>query len=41
MATNECGNDDSDILRALYGLYNKLGQVFFKDTSVLLKVINI
>ena len=47
---NEWENDDSDILRALYSVH-KLGQFFFlftyllnclnKDTSVLLKVINI
>ena len=46
---NEWENDDSDILQALYSVH-KLGQFFFctyllnclnKDTSVLLKVINI
>ena len=49
-ATTECENDHSDILRALYGIYKKLGQFFFhtysltclnKDTTVLLKAINI
>ena len=50
IAKNEWESDDSDILWALYSLYKKLGQFFFKtyslpclhkDTSILLKVINI
>ena len=47
---SEWENDNSDILQALYSVYKKIGQFFFhtyflnclnKDTSVLLKVINI
>ena len=49
-AMSEYENDDCDIFRALYGAYKKLGQFCFhtysltclnKDTSILLKVINI
>ena len=49
-AKNECENDDSDFLRALFCVYKKLGQFFFhtyslnclkKDISVLIKVVNI
>ena len=52
MAKNEWGNDDTNFLQALDIVCKKLGQFFFrtitylltclkKDTSVLLKVINI
>ena len=49
-AKNECENDDSDFLWALFNVYKKLRGLFFhiylltflkKDTSVLLAVINI
>ena len=49
-AKNELENDGSDFLWAIYSIYKKLGQFFFrtdsfnclkKDPSVLLKVINI
>ena len=49
-AKNEWENDGSDFLQALHSVCKKLGQFFFhtylltclkKDTSVLLKVVNI
>ena len=50
LALNECENDGSDFLRVLFGLYKKLGQLFFhtysltclnKDAAGLLKVMRI
>ena len=49
-AKNEWENDDSDFLRALYGVYKKIRTIFFhtlpatylnKDTSVPSQLINI